>query len=399
MKTIFKKPVCFTAITTLCLIVVALFAAGGCDKSEDPPKTVNNVNFTPCQQVEVRNGSESDKVEVAFTDKGIQITHYDFVVTCDFTTVNVTHTFLNGVLNISQQGAPNQANCICHTDVSYAIDGISQNEVNVIFINGVQVCCYNENTLIGSKGLALYWNHQIFNEQGRGFIFEFYEIEHFENLYELIFDLQIDNNEKSIEISLIDKIDEGKCPYFPMPVIDEDPNTCTSKGRVYIPENRVSEGEYKFTVKTLSYTVHSEFVFTKEKATLNIPDNSYFSCAIKDVFVAPKNLLHGSIVFAGEQNKAFALDFIEDLRALGLKDTIVPQLIEVDEIGNPIIKSWPPNNYSVPFLLTMTSDFSTIFELAKAHFNKNSALNIYLYSTNGDQARANFERIEMWPAK
>ena len=112
---------------------------------DDMPKVGDNVNFTPCQQNKLRSSESSDKVDVEFTDRGVQITHYDFGVTCDFTTVDVSHTLVNGVLNITQQGFPNQAKCICYTDVSYTIDGISQNEVNVIFINGVQVYCYNEN--------------------------------------------------------------------------------------------------------------------------------------------------------------------------------------------------------------------------------------------------------------
>ena len=153
MEIILKKPLWFTVITTLCLVVVTLFGASGCDKSENSPKTSNNVSFTPCQQSTLRSSSDfSEKVDVEFTNKGVQITHHDFEVTCDFTTVNVTHTFVNGVLNITQQGTPNQANCICYTDVSYTIDGISQDKVNVIFINDVQVYCYNVNTnsLIGT---------------------------------------------------------------------------------------------------------------------------------------------------------------------------------------------------------------------------------------------------------
>jgi len=140
----------FTEITALCLVVIALFFAVGCNKSEVlPEKTGNNVSFTPCQQNEMRSSNEfSNKVEVEFTDKGVQITHHKFEVTCDFTTVNVTHTFVNGVLNITQQGTPNQANCICYTDVSYTINGVSQNEVNVIFINGVQVYCHNDNDVV-----------------------------------------------------------------------------------------------------------------------------------------------------------------------------------------------------------------------------------------------------------
>jgi len=146
MKIILKKPLWFTVITTLCLVVITLFATNGCDKSSIPPETDNNVSFTPCQQSKLRSSSElADKVNVEFTSKGVQITYYNFEVTCDFTTVNVTHSFVNGVLNITQQGSPNLANCICHTDVSYTIDGISKNEVNVIFINDVQVYCHNDN--------------------------------------------------------------------------------------------------------------------------------------------------------------------------------------------------------------------------------------------------------------
>jgi len=117
--------------------------AVSCEKKEQESQ-VSNVNWTPCKQGILRSGGLLDTVEVEFTNKGVQITHNNFVVPCDFTTVNVTHTFVNGVLNITQQGLPNQANCVCYTDVSYTINGILQNEVNVIFINGVQVYCYND---------------------------------------------------------------------------------------------------------------------------------------------------------------------------------------------------------------------------------------------------------------
>ena len=131
--------------TTLCLVVIILVAAVGCDKSEIPPENDNNVSFTPCLQSKMKSSSElSDKVDVEFTGKGVQITHLNFEVPCDFTTVNVTHTFVNGVLNIIQQGTPNQADCVCYSDVSYTIDGILQSEVNVIFINRIQVYCYND---------------------------------------------------------------------------------------------------------------------------------------------------------------------------------------------------------------------------------------------------------------
>ena len=126
------------------LSLVMLFTVS-CVKNELETQQVPDVISTPCKQGILKSSGFSDNVVVEFTNEGVHITHYNFEVPCDFTTVNVTHTFVNGVLNITQQGFPNQANCICHTDVSYTITGISKNEINVIFINGEQVYCYNEN--------------------------------------------------------------------------------------------------------------------------------------------------------------------------------------------------------------------------------------------------------------
>jgi len=128
------------------LSLLMLFAVS-CAKSELESQ-VPNVSSTPCKQDVLRSGELSDKVDVEFTNKGVQIVCYNFEVPCDFTTVNVTHTFVNGVLNITQKGFPNQANCVCYSDVSYTIEGIAKNEVNVIFINGVQVYCHNDNDSI-----------------------------------------------------------------------------------------------------------------------------------------------------------------------------------------------------------------------------------------------------------
>jgi len=138
------------------LLVLGVFLTVSCEKKEQEPH-VSNVNFTPCKQEVLKSSKLSGNVEVEFTNKGVQIKYYDFEVACDFTTVNVTHTFVNGVLNITQQGSPNQANCVCHTDVSYTISGIAQSEVNVIFINGVQVYCHN---VSDSEKLCLYLNSE-----------------------------------------------------------------------------------------------------------------------------------------------------------------------------------------------------------------------------------------------
>ena len=125
------------------LLSVGVFLMISCAK-KDQESQVSDVSFTPCQQTKAATDDVSGKVDVAFTNEGVKITHYNFEVTCDFTVVNVTHSFVNGVLRITQQGTPNQAKCICHTDVSYTINGLSQKDVNVIFINGVQVYCHND---------------------------------------------------------------------------------------------------------------------------------------------------------------------------------------------------------------------------------------------------------------
>jgi len=123
---------------------VAVFLAVSCSERErEQEPDAPNVSFTPCRQTKASNAELSGRVEVEFTNDGVQITHYDFEVTCDFTTVEMTHTFVNGVLSLDQQGSPNMADCVCYTDVSYTIAGISQEEVNVVFVNGEQVYCYN----------------------------------------------------------------------------------------------------------------------------------------------------------------------------------------------------------------------------------------------------------------
>jgi len=124
------------------LLSLGAFLMVSCTKSDQEPQ-VSNVSFSPCQQTKAATNELQDRVDVAFTGEGVKITYNKFEVTCDFNKVDVTHSFVNGVLRITQQGTPNEAKCICYTDVSYTIKGISKNEVNVIFINGVQVYCYN----------------------------------------------------------------------------------------------------------------------------------------------------------------------------------------------------------------------------------------------------------------
>ena len=135
----------FTAI--LLIMIGGFYSCTGRDPEVQDSK-ISDLSFTPCKQTQEKRNSPSDGVNVEFTNQGVQITYNNFEVACDFSTIDVTYTFVNGFLNITQQGLPNQADCICYSDVSYTIESILQSEVNVIFINGVQVYCHNDTTEI-----------------------------------------------------------------------------------------------------------------------------------------------------------------------------------------------------------------------------------------------------------
>ena len=83
------------------LLGLGVFLTVSCVEREQETQ-ISNVSFTPCQQTKATKSELTNKVDVEFTYRGVQIMYYDFVVTCDFTTVNVTHTFVNGVLSITQ---------------------------------------------------------------------------------------------------------------------------------------------------------------------------------------------------------------------------------------------------------------------------------------------------------
>jgi len=273
--------------------------------------------------------------------------------------------------------------------------------------------CEKSETTVGSSGHELIWNHSFtYFERERGYQFLFYGVERIETLSELLFEYQIDNNKKSIEITLVDKIDRGKCECFGVGFACKDwDGLCTPSGILFIPEKMLNEGAYTFIIRTLEYTIQSEFIITKEKAILNIPKNDYFSSDIKEVFIAPKNLLYGGITVDREQNKEIADNFLNDVRNLGQQDTIWTNthifLTKVDKEGKPITDFFPPDagwhlpRYQIRFLMTQTSDFSTIFELAENYITKISA-DGYPYwsiaSTNGDNATISHTHKYVWYA-
>ena len=138
-----------TIAIAICLAAMTIFVSCEENPSNDVDTSqVGNVTFTECNE-----SNRNNNVVVEFGANGVYITHYGLEVNCAFDTVFVTQTFENGILTITEKGNnENMARCLCSTDVSYTISGISQSDVNVIYINGEQVYCHNEqpeNLLVG----------------------------------------------------------------------------------------------------------------------------------------------------------------------------------------------------------------------------------------------------------
>lgn len=236
------------------------------------------------------------------------------------------------------------------------------------------------------EGLSLYWDHEVFGEGGRRLRFEFYENMEYENSFELVFDYKIDG--KNIIISLIDKIDNGKCQKFP--TINGIDSLCRPKGNFFIPDNNLIESDYLVTLKTYDFEVNSNLIVNEDKFILEIPTNANFSSSITTVYPIPANLLFGGVVFKGIENTQQATAFFEELETIGFARTSVPNYpyrhLRVGDNGKPIDEHWEPDNHSLRLLRNMDADFKKAFDLAKEHFD-NTSLNIYLYSSNGDEAR------------
>ena len=235
------------------------------------------------------------------------------------------------------------------------------------------------------EGLSLYWDHEVFGESGRRLRFEFYETKRFENSFELVFDYNIKG--KDIIITLVDRIDKGKCHRYPTPNgID---SLCTPKGGLFIQDKYLENGNYSLILKTYDFEIKSSLIIDDEKYVLDIPSNEKFSSGIKEVFPIPENLVFGSVIFEGVENTQSANEYFDELESIGLVETIVPNYpyrhLYVDDSGRPIDSHWEPDNHSLKFLYKMNIPFKEIFELSKEHFIK-SNMNISLQSSQGDEA-------------
>jgi hypothetical protein len=244
---------------------------------------------------------------------------------------------------------------------------------------------YEFSSDINTNAMSLYWHHEVFGEEGRYLLFEFYGTEALENSYKFIFDYTVDN--QNIIVTLVDIIDEGKPQKFP-----GWDTLCLPRGNFHIPEKILQKNTYNFILNTPNFSVSSLLTISQGKITLDIPENSHFTSSIKEVYPIPANLLFGSVVYDGSQNTQAAMDFIENLSQLNLQKATLPdypyRYLDVDTNGNAIDSHWEPDNHSLGLLYESNEEFSNVVEIAKYHFNK-SDINIYLFSGKGDQAHLN----------
>lgn len=265
--------------------------------------------------------------------------------------------------------------------------------VLLFFICGLVLSSYSkeESELQKIKTLSSYWHFDYLNFDNRGLYFVFYDEVKRDNKFDLVFEWSINGND--IIVQLIDLKDMGPCPEFPSPDLNLD-KRCTSRGFIFIPEDKIPVGDYNFIIKTEALNVVNSFNFDGTKYTIVTPDLHLFSVHKKEIYPIPKNILMGNIQYYGDENTIIAQDFISDLNDLGFNNTVVPNfnkigINEVDSTGVPYIYSWPPDFHSRSFVCTLSNNFKQAFDLAIKYYNENPTMNIVLRSSNGDSADLN----------
>ncbi len=248
--------------------------------------------------------------------------------------------------------------------------------------------CDNDTIILESLDeFSLYWEHEVFGEEGRRLEFEFTAKIRFENSYDLKFNTYTDS--KTITIVLDDLINEGKCPKFPTDHgID---SLCCPRGGTYILESALSKGTYDFKFITHNFLLLSQLIVDEEVITLQVPENPYLDSYIHKVYPIPKDILWGGVGYRGIDNEKFATKFIEDLISIGLEKTNLPNYpygyIRVDSTGNPYDDYTPPDRYYKALLFRMNNNFKDIYNLADQHHKQaNEEISISVFTGNGEQA-------------
>jgi len=263
----------------------------------------------------------------------------------------------------------------------------------IVFVS-VTISCKDRDPgiyFIDQTGLDLYWHHTFGLDKGRYILFGFSSAETQSDEFELKFDYTIKGRE--ILIKLRETVSKGKCPEFPGSWGKE----CTSNGTVFIPENALSQGQYKFILEIEGRKVTSTLTIDPEKYTIQIPQNDLLSSRISAVYPVPKNLLFGSIGFVGGTDENLARTLISELEKLGLTPVTVPDYPyrDLDAVHSKHLEKEfrEPNNYSISILMNLNAtDAKTVFEKVAAYYEAtDKKLRIGLYCSN------NMEQINGGP--
>ncbi|MDR0231020.1 MAG: hypothetical protein LBI82_02755 [Dysgonamonadaceae bacterium] len=363
------------------LLSLAVLFAVSCAKSGlETTQQVSNVSATPYKQDVLKNSGvsdKSDKVNVEFTNKGVQITHYNFEVPCDFTTVNVTHTFVDGVLSITQQGYPNQANCVCHSDVSYTIEGILQNEVNVIFINGEQIYCYNDNAVAIDTEINIRMV-EVFDKSSRTLQMYFSTTKIYPCCnYPIALSWQKTSN--SIEISFKSVIKTDLCLTAPGPA------TAT------IDLGALSNGTYQLNLQNEEVRYSGELVVTSENYSVNFVANPAFNFTNSRLNKIPEHTIWGLVGYHKEETLPLVQSFFTALMELGAtKKSFTPGYytgFEIDKNGDIAYPGalwgyW----FDQPFIFHYSGNTSDLDEFLKQwSFEHSERMNVTINTDKGER--------------
>lgn len=167
------------------------------------------------------------------------------------------------------------------------------------------------------QGLSLYWDHEVFGDEGRRFRFSFMAQNQFDEQHTLIFEPSV--KDRVITFKMVRSINQGECPKFPMPTLPpNDPSRCDAEGRAFIAENQLPPGSYSLHVVTPFFRETAELTVGREVVELNIPPNPHFYTSIPKVYPLPKDLLFGSVVDSGDEKLETGRSFIKELENLGL---------------------------------------------------------------------------------
>ncbi|MBN8825550.1 MULTISPECIES: hypothetical protein [unclassified Spirosoma] len=256
----------------------------------------------------------------------------------------------------------------------------------VALLAGIVFGCQEDTNIaaVANDGLSLYWDHEIFGEEGRRFRFEFSSQKALSEQYQLVFQKTITGN--VITVRLTNTTSQGPCQPFP-----GDKPSCISKGGFSIPETDLPPGPYTINLITPSFTESGQLTITSEKAVLDLGANKQFTSSIEQVFPIPRQLLFGSIVYTGSDKTQAANNLIAYLSTLGVTPVTLPDHPYRHlsrEALHLATKDWPEDNHMISLLYSMKRSFRDIVGDLKRYVDQTGQpLSIYLYSSLGGEVR------------